>query len=354
MPLLVFITAFAPGETGAIHAYLLDPQHAKWKPVAKTTDVEHPFFLAISPDEKHLYSIHAPGEFGGQKDEQVAAYRITSDQGELQLINRQSSRGAASCYLDVDTSGKVLFLANYLGGSVASYSLREDGSISEAISFHQHSGSSVNVDRQQGPHAHCIVVSPNNRWAYAADLGLDQILAYSFDAETSRLSPNKQPFVRTIPGAGPRHLTFHPSGQHVYVINEMANSLTVFDHNMETGFLIERQTISTLPKDFDGTSHCADVKITPDGRFIYGTNRGHDSVAAYRVESTGTLTLLDIVPSGGKGPQNLAITKDGQFLLCANMPGNKVTVFHIDAQTGNLRSIGDPLSIPSPSCIMIR
>jgi 6-phosphogluconolactonase len=236
---------------------------------------------------------------------------------------------------------------------VASFPVRSDGSLGEASSFVQHKGSSVDSSRQEGPHAHCFVVSPDNRFAYAADLGLDQILSYRLDAATAKLSPNRQPYVRTPPGAGPRHLTFHPDHKHVYVINELANSVTVFDYEADSGMLIERQTISTLPKDFDGKSYCADLKITPNGRFLYGTNRGHDSIAAYRIGDDGQLTLIGIEPSLGKGPQNLAITPGGELLLCANMPGNNIAVFRIDANTGALKRAGDPIEAPSPSCIKI-
>ena len=175
----------------------------------------------------------------------------------------------------------------------------------------------------------------------------------SLEATSAKLTPNRQPFVRTLPGAGPRHLTFDPSGQHVYVINELDNSVTLFDYNSGSGMLIEQQTISTLPEDFDGKSYCADLKITPSGRFLYGTNRGHDSIAAYRIGDDGRLTLSEIQPSLGKGPQNLAITPGGKLLLCANMPGNKVVVFRIDPGTGDLTRVGQPVSMPSPSCIMI-
>jgi 6-phosphogluconolactonase len=197
------------------------------------------------------------------------------------------------------------------------------------------------------------VVSPDNRFVYAVDLGLDQVLGYRLEAASAKLSPNRQPFVRTPPGAGPRHLTFHPNGRHVYVINELDNSVTVFGYESGSGMLIERQTISTLPKDFDGTSYCADLKITPDGRFLYGTNRGHDSIAAYRISDDGRLTLLGIEPSLGKGPQNLAITPNGKLLLCANMPGKNVAVFQINSKTGALKRAAQPVSMPSPSCIMI-
>lgn len=299
-----------------------------------------------------MYSIHAKN-FGGTENEHVAAYEIAGATGQLRLLNRQSALGTAACYLDVDATGKTVVVANYSTGSVASLPVREDGSLGEVATFVQHEGSSVNPSRQEGPHAHCIVVSPDNRFVYAADLGLDQVLGYRLDAKISTLSPNEQPFVKTPPGAGPRHLTFHPNGKHVYVINELTNSVTLFDYDSTSGTLTKRQTISTLPKDFDGTSHCADLKITPNGRFLYGTNRGYDSIAAYEIGDDGHLTLLRIEPSLGKGPQNLAIAPGGKLLLCANMPGNNVAVFRINPETGGLQSVGEPIEMTSPSCIMI-
>ena len=350
---LVFASAFAKGTDAGIHAYQLDTKSGSLKQIQRTTEVEHPFFFALSPDQKFLYSIHAPGQFGGKTNEQVAAFEIQGKSGGLKLLNRQSALGTAACYLDVDKTGKTVVVANYSTGSVASFPVRADGSLGEAATFVQHVGSSVNKSRQEGPHAHCFVISPDNRFAFAADLGLDQVLAYKLDPGTAKISPNSQPFARTPPGAGPRHLTFHPNGRHVYVINELDNSMTVYNYQTDSGYLIEQQTISTLPKDFSGTSYCADVKATPNGRFLYGTNRGHDSLAVYRIGSDGRLTTVEITPSLGKGPQNLAITPDGELLLCANMPGNNLVVFRIDGDSGKLTAVGSPVSIPSPSCIMI-
>lgn len=350
--LLVFISAFTAGDAGAIHAYQLDAETGGLRLVHRTTDVENPFFMAISPDQRFLYSVHALA-FGGKENEEVAAFEIIGRTGQLSLLNRQSALGTASCYLDVDATGKTVLVANYSTGNVAALPVGANGALGEASSFVQHAGSSVDPARQQGPYAHCIVASPDNRFVFAADLGLDQILAYRLDAETSQLSPNRQPFVRTPPGAGPRHLTFHPNGKHLYAINELKNSVTQFDYVDGTGMLIEQQTIKTLPEDFDGTSHCADLKITPDGRFLYSTNRGHDSIAGYRIGDKGQLTLIGIESSLGNGPQNLAITPDGKLLLCANMPGDNVAVFHIDSGSGKLKPVGDPLSMPRPSCIML-
>jgi len=349
---LVFISSFAAGDKGAIHAYQLDPSAGRLTLLHRTSPAPNPFYLAVSPDQKYLYAVHAR-QFGGTEPEQVAAYELAGRSGELKPLNRQSAHGSAACYLDVDATGKALLVANYSTGSVASLPVKEDGSLGEAASVIQHAGSGVDPARQKGPHAHCIVVSPDNRFAYAADLGLDQVLSYRLGAATAKLSPNRPPFVKAPPGAGPRHLTFHPNGKLVYVINELGNSVTVFDYEPGAGTLTERQTIPTLPNDFTGKSYCADLKITPDGRFLYGTNRGHDSIAGYRIGDDGRLALLAIEPSRGKGPQNLAITRDGKLLLCANMPGNNVAVFRIDPQSGHLTSAGPPVAMPSPSCIRI-
>jgi 6-phosphogluconolactonase len=314
--------------------------------------VENPFFLALSPDKKFLYSIHAK-QFGGKENEQVAAYAIAGQTGELKLLNRQSAEGTAACYLDVDQTGKTVLVANYASGSVASLPVKPDRSLGEPVSFFPHKGSSVNPQRQKEPHAHCIVISPDNKYAFAADVGTDQVLCYKLDAAAARLTLNDPPFARSPAGAGPRHLTFHPNKKHVYVINELLNSVTVFDYAADSGTLTERQTIPTLPKGFKGTSYCADVKVTPDGRYLYGTNRGHDSIACYGIGEDGKLSLAAVEPSLGKGPQNLAITPDGGWLLCANMPGNNIAVFRIDPKTGALKAAGEPVAQTSPSCIML-
>ncbi len=348
---LVFISSFVPGEKGAIHAFRFDGTKGALHPLERTTGISNPFFMAVSPDRRFLYAIDAE-KFGGPKDESVAAFRIADRTGKLQRLNAQSSRGRASCYLDVDSTGKTVVVANYSSGSVASLPVREDGSLGEAVSFIQHSGSSVDPARQKGPNAHSIVVSPDNRFALAADLGIDKVLIYRLDAAKATLSPgDAQPFVKMQPGSGPRHITFHPNGRLVYVINELKNTVTVFDYVTKFGALKERQTISTLPADFTGKSYCADLKITPDGRHLYGTNRGHDSIAAFRIGDDGQISLITIAPSLGKGPQNLLITPDGRWLLCANMPGNNVAVFRIDPKSGSIESAGEPAAMPMPSCI---
>lgn len=358
--LLVFVSMFAPQESGGITAFHLDTVTGTLAPAAVTRDVPNPFFLAVSPDRTTLFSIWAK-EFGSKQDEEVAAWRIVDRDGTLAPLNRQSTRGAASCFLEVDPSGRTLLVASYSNGSVAALPIHADGSLGAAASFfrNERPGSGVHP-RQDAAYAHAIIpgpaaagASPQSRFAYSADLGTDQILCHRLDAATATLSTHEAGTVKSPPGGGPRHLAFDPTGRRLYAMNELANSVSVYDHDPATGRLTERQTISTLPAGFTGTTKTADVKLTPDGRFLYGTNRGHDSIAIYSVAANGRLTLVDIVTSHGAGPQNLAITPDGNLLLCANMPGNNVAVFRIDGASGRLTLIGRPVDITSPACIRI-
>lgn len=348
---LLFVSSFAGGEKGAISAFRLSLEDGSLKPLDRTGGIENPFFLAVSPDQRFLYAVHAKA-FGGRDDEEVAAYAIDKDTGKLTLLNRQSAKGTATCYLEVDATGKTLLLANYASGSVATLPIREDGSLGEAASFVQHQGGSkVDPKRQDAPYAHSIIVSPDNRFAYAADLGLDQILAYRLDAAKARIETATPAFVASHPGAGPRHLTFAPDGKNLYAIDELSNTITRYSRDEASGTLTKHESLSTLPDDFQGSSYCADLKFTPDGRFLYGTNRGHDSLAIFRAGENGVLSRTDIVPSLGKGPQNLLVTHDGRWLLCANMPGNNLAVFRIDGESGKLTSAGAPLEITMPSCL---
>jgi 6-phosphogluconolactonase len=348
----VFVSSFAGGEKGGIEALQLSTENGRLTRVDRSGGIENPFFIAISPDGRFLYSVHALA-FGGEDDEEVAAYSIEKESGKLTLLNRQSAKGTATCYLEVDATGRTLLLANYASGSVASLPIREDGSLGEANSFVQHEGGSkVDPSRQNGPYAHSIIVSPDNRHAYAADLGLDAILGYSLDPATATMKPLGPYTTASAPGAGPRHLTFSPDGKNLYAIDELSNTVTRYGYAAQDGSLTKHESISTLPANFTGSSYCADLKITPDGKFLYGTNRGHDSLAIYRIGDDGVLSLVGIEPSLGKGPQNLLITPDGKWLLCANMPGNSLAVFHIGAD-GGLTAAGDPLEVTMPSCIRL-
>ncbi len=348
----MMVSSFAAGEKGGVEALLFSTKDGRLTRAGRTAGIENPFFTAISPDGRFLYAVHAIA-FGGEDDEEVAAYAIDKASGKLTLLNRQSAKGTATCYLEVDATGKVLLLANYASGSVASLPIREDGSLAEAASFVQHEGGSkVDPKRQSGPYAHSIIVSPDNRHAYAADLGLDAILGYALDPTTATLKPLEKTSTASTPGAGPRHLVFDPAAKNLYAIDELSNTVTRYAYAAPDGILTKRESISTLPADFTGSSYCADLRITPDGKFLYGTNRGHDSIAIFRIADDGVLSLIGFEPSQGKGPQNLLITPDGEWLLCANMPGNSLAVFRIGSD-GKLTATGDPLEITMPSCLRL-
>lgn len=341
---VVFISSFSSGEEGAIHAYGFDSTTGKLTFLTRTSDVEHPFFMALSGSGKTLYSIHAI-DFGGKENKEIAAYKLEGRTGKLSLINRQSSHGIASCYLDVDSAGKTLVVANYSSGDVASYPVKENGGLGESVSYFKHDGEITN--------AHSIEFSPDNRFAFAADLGIDKVLSYRVDPETSKMTPNDPPSIDLPKGSGPRHVRFHPNGKFFYVINEKGNTVSAFSYDAEKGALTDLQIISTIPDDYDEKTFTADLKITPDGKYLYGTNRGHDSIVSYSIADDGKLKLITIEPSLGKGPQNLAITPDGNHLICANMPGNNIVVFKIDSETGGLTALGEPVEISKPACIMI-
>lgn len=348
----VLVSSFTSAPDGGILSFQLDTTTATLTPGPRSPAIPNPFFFALTPDRQRLYSIHAE-TFGGTAPESTAAFELHSSPVLLKPLNRETTRGTASCFVEVDRTGQCVLVANYSSGDVISYRLESDGRLSAPVSFIRYAGRSVNTARQNEPHAHCIVISPDNRFAYAADLGTDKVMCCELDSATARLTPARQPFVRLPPGSGPRHLVFHPRQPWMYVINELLNTVTVFDWNADSGMLIERGTEPTLPADFTGESWCADLKITPDGRFLYGTNRGHDSLAMFRIDDDGTLKRIGIIPSGGRGPQNLAITADGRLLLCANMPGNSLAVFRIQPETGMLELAGPPLSVKMPSCIRI-
>ncbi|MBI2191110.1 MAG: lactonase family protein [Planctomycetes bacterium] len=351
---MVFVTSFASGPEAAISTCRLEVASGRLECVSKASEVESPFFLAIDPHHRYLYSIHEPGKFGAAAEGRVRSFSIDGRTGTLSLLNEQPTQGGAACYLDVDRSGRFVLAANYGKGSVSVIPVGRDGRLGRPSCFIEHQGSSVNTSRQTGPHAHCVVLDPASRYAVVSDLGLDKVLIYKLDTKRGILRPNVQPFVRVKPGAGPRHFAFHPSGRYAYGINELDNTMTAFRYDAPKGILFEIQALSTLPADFKDTTYCADVKVHPSGKFVYGTNRGHESIAMYGIDrKSGLLSLVGIEPSRGKQPQNLAITPDGSLLLVAHTSSNNVVVFRIDGRTGRLEATGHELQVGHPSCLML-
>jgi len=290
-------------------------------------------------------------EFGGRRGGAVSAFAIDSPNGDLRFLNQQPSLGADPCHLTVDRNRKNVLVANYTGGSVSVLPIRRDGSLGPASDVKQHEGSGVK-EQQKGPHAHCVILDRSERYALVADLGIDKVMLYRYDKTKGKLAPGKQASALLNAGAGPRHLTFHPNGKYAYVINELDSTLTVFQYQENTGTLSLVETVSTLPSNFSGTSYCADVHVSRDGNFLYGSNRGHDSIVVFAIaRDTGRLTQLEHVSTEGKWPRNFTIDPTGNFLLVANQRSDDVVTFKIDAQTGRLKSTGHVAKIPMPVCL---
>jgi 6-phosphogluconolactonase len=270
----------------------------------------------------------------------------------LTLLNEVPSRGADPCYITVDKTGRFVLVANYTGGNVAVFPILEGGRLGDASAFAQHTGHGTNPQRQEGPHVHYIDLSADNRFAVAADLGLDEILIYRFDPTKGTLAANDPKFVSVSAGAGPRHFTFSPNGKFAYVINEMQSSVTAFSYDADRGKLHPLQTISALPKDFTGANDDAEIEVHPSGKFLYASNRGHDSITVFAIdESKGTLTVLEYVPTQGKEPRNFEIDPTGTRLFAANQKSDTIVIFRIDPKTGRLTPTGNVLHVPTPVCV---
>jgi len=349
---LVYVGTYTKEDSKGIYAYRLDVATGKLVSLGLVAETPNPSFLAVHPKRHYLYAVSEIDTYEDQKSGAVSAFSVDSRTGKLTFLNKVSSRGAGPCYVAMDGSGKNILVANYVGGSVAVLPVKGDGRLEEASAFVQHSGSSVNPQRQQGPHAHSINVSPDNRFAIAADLGLDSLLVYRFDAARGSLASNDPGFVKLNPGAGPRHFAFHPQGRFVYAINEIQSTVTAFSYDAERGVLRELQTISTLPKDFQGENSTAEVRVHPNGRFLYGSNRGHDSIAVFAIDPrAGTLTPVEHVATQGKTPRNFGIDPTGSYLFAANQESHNIVVFRILPLTGRLKPTGQVLDAPFPVCV---
>jgi 6-phosphogluconolactonase len=350
--LRVYIGTYTGPKSNGIYLSSLDLATGKLSDAVVAAETTSPSFLAVHPSKKFLYAVGEISDFQGKKAGGVSAFAIDPASGKLALLNQQTSGGAGPCHLVVDATGKAVLVANYGGGSVESIPLGADGKLGEPATFIQHKGSSVNKSRQESPHGHSINVDPTNRFAVAADLGLDQVLVYKFDAATAKLTPNDPPFTAVAPGSGPRHFAFHPGGKYAYVINEITCTVTAFEYDSAKGKLTEIQTITTLPHEVRPGYSTAEVVVHPSGKFLYGSNRGHDSIAVFSiVAANGTLTAVEHEPTQGKTPRNFAIDPTGKFLLAENQGSDTIVVFNIDQTTGKLDPTGHKIEVPSPVCV---
>lgn len=346
----VYVGTYTRGMSAGIYVFRFNDETGATTGAMLAAETDNPSFVAIHPDGNWLYAVNEVGDYAGESAGAVSSFTINRETGGLSEMNQVSSRGAAPCHLVVDATGRFVLVANYTGGSVAVFPIQEDGSLGEAAAFIQHEGSSV-TPRQEGPHAHSINLDATNRFAVVADLGLDQILVYRFDSGTGALTPHDPPHVSVAPGAGPRHFAFDPDGEHAYVINELHRTVTAFDWDSSSGVLRETQTISTVPDGFSEGS-TAEVRVHPTGRFVYGSNRGHDSIAMFRVQDSGErLVSLGQEPTRGGTPRNFFIDPSGAWLFAENQSTDSIALFRIDPETGRLAAAGDPMPVPSPVCV---
>jgi 6-phosphogluconolactonase len=339
-------------ESKGIYAYRFDSATARLVPIGLAAESTNPSFLAVHPNHRFLYAVNEVNNYQGEKSGAVSAFAIDRATGNLTLLNQVATRGGDPCYISFDKTGKYVLVANYAGGSIAVFPVLEDGRLGAASAFIQHSGHGTNPQRQEAPHAHSIDLSPDNRFALVDDLGLDETLVYGFDSAKGSLTTSADAATKAEPGAGPRHLAFSPTGKFAYVINEMASAVSAFRYDPATGGLRKLQTISALPEDVSGRSEAAEIQVHPSGKFLYASNRGHDSIVVFAIDrNIGTLTPIEYVSTRGESPRYFEIDPTGSLLFAANEKSDNIVAFHINPQTGRLTRTGNVLEVSQPVCI---
>jgi 6-phosphogluconolactonase len=352
-PILFGTGQVLQGRGKGIYAFRLNPATGALTPSAIAEGVRNSSYLAFDPTRRFLYCVNEFKEYEGKASGAVSAFRINAETGELTYLNTRASHGTDPCHLIVDATGRNVLVANFASGGVCVLPVLPDGSLGEASQVIQHQGSSVDPVRQKGPHAHAVAIDRANRYVFVPDLGLDQVLVYTLDAANGKLTPNaNQPFVSTAPGAGPRQLVMHPGGGFAYLINELNSTMTAYRYDAARGALTELQTLSTLPSGFTGRSTCAEVQIAPSGRFLYGSNRGHDSIVVYAIDPRdGALRLQGHESTRGRIPRNFEVSPDGAFLIAANQDTSDLFTFRIDAATGMPAWTGQRAEAGTPICV---
>lgn len=350
--MLVYFGTYTGPKSEGIYVSRFDPESGRLSPAQLAAAMGNPSFLALHPSGRYLYAVGESAEVDGRPGGAVTAFGIDPESGKLQQISQQSSRGAGPCHISLDAAGRWALVANYGGGNLAVLPIAENGALKEAVTFIQHEGSSVHQSRQRRPHAHSINLDAAGKLAVAADLGLDKLMLYRFDSANGTLQPGTPPFTATKPGAGPRHFAFHPDQRHAFVINELDSTLNLYRYDPAQATLEEVQSLSTLPKDFQGNSSTAEVQVHPSGRFVYGSNRGHDSIAVYRFSTNpDRLEWVENEPTQGKTPRNFGIDPSGRWLLAANQESSSVVVFKIDPESGALTPANVRIDVGSPVCV---
>jgi 6-phosphogluconolactonase len=337
-------------KSQGIYAFRFDADSGEFTSLGLAAETKNPSFVAASPNHKFLYAVNEVGDYKGKNNGGVSAFAIDGATGKLKFLNEVQSRGAGPCYITTDATGKFVLVANYDGGSVAAFPVNADGSLGEASAFVQHTGHGTDPERQEGPHAHSIVLTPDNKFAIVNDLGLDELLVYKFDATKGTLTPNDPPFAKIGAGSGPRHFALRPDTKFAYALSEIKGTVTVLSFDASTATMHPVQTISTLPKDYKGPIEDAEIAVHPSGKFVYASNRGDgNSIAVYAIDAAkGTLTLVEIAPTQGKTPRSFEIDPTGKFLLAENQESDSIVIFKIDEATGKLTATGKKLDVAAP------
>ena len=354
---LIYVGTYTGTKSKGIYYYWLQTvnkdvsQNILLNPLGLAAETPNPSFLTIDPKRRLLFAANETDTFDGKPAGSVSSFSIDPETGKLKLLSQRSSMGPGPCQLVLDKSGKNLLVANYTGGSVAVLPVAGDGKLGEATAFIQHSGHSVNAERQKEPHAHCVTLDTANHFALVCDLGLDKVMIYKFDSTKGTLAPNDPPFVQVKAGAGPRHIVFRPDGRFAYVINELNSTITAFSYDPGAGRLTEIQTVSSLPDYFDGPNTAAEISTTPSGKFLFASNRGNETVVLFSIDKEkGTLTWIEEQNTGGKKPRQFGIQPSGKHLVIANQDSDTLLVCRIDADNGRLKPSGVFADCPSPAC----
>jgi 6-phosphogluconolactonase len=355
---LAYVGTYTGDKSQGIYLFRLQTQNPDVSqntllvPLGLAAATPSPAFLEIDAKRRLVFAVNETNEFNGQPTGGVSAFAVDPATGKLKLLNQQSSMGSGPCHLILDRAGRHVFVANYGSGSVAVFPVAADGRLGKASDFVQHEGKSVNPQRQEGPHAHCVTLDAANRFLFVCDLGLDKVMIYKFDAANGKLTPNEPAFAALAPGAGPRHMVFRPDGRFAYVVNEMSSTVTAFGYDANAGALTELQTVSTLPEDFAGSNTCAEIGIHPSGKFVYASNRGRDSVVLFAVDrEQGTLSYVEEQSTGGKTPRHFGIQPSGAHMAIANQNSDTLLLCRIDEANGRLKPSGVFAEAPAPVCI---
>ena len=349
---LLYVATYSPKEGEGILVATFDCQTGAIGTLRPTGGLQTTATLVLHPRGNWLYATTQGRDSNGKPTGAVAAFSVDATTGELKEIDRRLSGGTGPCYLAVDGEGRCLVVANCGTATVACLKLRPDGRFGDSSTIIPHEGTSQNSEGK--PQAHSILIAPNNRFAIAADLGLDRVFVYRLEADHARLTPSNPPFVPVPRGAGPRHVAFHPGGRFAYSVNELDNTVTAFSFQGETGVLQAIDNVTTLPDDFRGESYAAEIQVDSAGRFLYASNRGHESLAMYSIDpQTGRLSRIGHASSGGKFPRHFTPDTAGQFLVVANQKSDQLAVFRVDPDTGRLKTHGEPFTVPLPVCVRI-